>query len=552
MDILKAFKLDNNEFEINIQGDYNNPLFQANQIASLLGYTSWRKTLSSFDDDEKVVSKGNTLGGLQNIIFLTEIGLYRLLGLSKKPIARIFQKWVHNILKELRLNGKYELQKSIESEKILIEKRLENQRHHVLLKAFDKKNIIYLTKIVELSDGYYVIKLGWTDNSEDRDRTLRLQFGQCIFQDIFECYRNRDFEKKLKSRPEIINYAYKEEINGHKSTETLRLNDESYKEIIKIIEKNIDFYQGFNPEQFIKVAEIKKENKKLDLENKKLDLQMLSLQLIEKGANPNLVENVLSDNNLQKISNEILEVNLELQDDDISVSDNDDYDDSTEFRQPQTNIPRKNTRNRKVQQYDPSNFELIKTFDGLMDVLRTLPEMSKQGVKDACLKNTIYRNYRWYFIERNAENIKYEIPPTVEITSSIPKFIAMLNITKTRIENVFANLQQAAENINSKRKQTICDAIQHDRLVREKYYFKYFENCSDELRNEYLSRAILPEVILPKGTKIAQIDMNTQQQIKIFTSINEVLKKFCISREKLKTVCANGEPHKGYYWRYVE
>ena len=36
MDILKAFKLINENYEINIQGTLDDPLFQANQIAKIL------------------------------------------------------------------------------------------------------------------------------------------------------------------------------------------------------------------------------------------------------------------------------------------------------------------------------------------------------------------------------------------------------------------------------------------------------------------------------------------------------------------------------------
>jgi len=92
MDILKAFKLDNNEFEICIKGDFDNPLFQANQIGKMLGLKNISASIRNFDDDEKVLNNIYTPGVPQNVIFLTEFGLYRLLGLSKKPIARIFQK----------------------------------------------------------------------------------------------------------------------------------------------------------------------------------------------------------------------------------------------------------------------------------------------------------------------------------------------------------------------------------------------------------------------------------------------------------------------------
>ena len=55
---------------------------------------------------------GNRYGN-QDVLFLTEIGLYRLLGMSRKEKARKFQKWIATVVKEIRSNGKYELEKSL-------------------------------------------------------------------------------------------------------------------------------------------------------------------------------------------------------------------------------------------------------------------------------------------------------------------------------------------------------------------------------------------------------------------------------------------------------
>lgn len=66
------------------------PLFQANQIGKLLGISNIHENLRDFSDNEKGVSLTDTPGGKQEIIFLTEYGLYRLLGRSRKPIANPF------------------------------------------------------------------------------------------------------------------------------------------------------------------------------------------------------------------------------------------------------------------------------------------------------------------------------------------------------------------------------------------------------------------------------------------------------------------------------
>jgi len=101
MDILKAFSLLDTEYQINIQGTLENPLFQANQIGKLLGIGNLSENLRDFDNEEKVLFLTHTLGGNQEMVFLTETGLYRVLGRSRKPIAHKFQKWMVSVLKEI-------------------------------------------------------------------------------------------------------------------------------------------------------------------------------------------------------------------------------------------------------------------------------------------------------------------------------------------------------------------------------------------------------------------------------------------------------------------
>ena len=123
MDILKIFNLYDKEIKINIIGTVENPLFQANQIGKLLGLRQILNTIKEFDEDEKVSHTVGSHGGNQKTTFLTEIGLYRLLGMSRKEEARIFQKWIYNVVKELRLNGVYELNNQIQDDRLMNEKK---------------------------------------------------------------------------------------------------------------------------------------------------------------------------------------------------------------------------------------------------------------------------------------------------------------------------------------------------------------------------------------------------------------------------------------------
>ncbi len=560
MDILKAFRLNDKKVQINIRGNDENPLFQANQIGEILGVSCVRSTIRDFDDDEKVVQDMHTPGGMQKTTFLTELGLYRLLGRSQKPIARTFQKWISQVVKEIRVKGKYELQATVELERILAQKNIEKERHITLINAHKNKRVLYFTKLQEHDNEKYVIKLGFSNNIEARQRALVTSFGESTFIDMYECNQNCEFELMLKRHPEFVKHRYKKVIfDNNKSSETFLLNMNEYKELQNIVKRNIQNYQGFNPEQFII-------NKKLDIQMELIHNQKELIELIRlKPDCEELAKSLLF--TTQKINTNTIDIDEKGYLHDINTisyepcycnkenhvkAENVVIQDILPPRVGEgNNIPRVNTRNRKVQKYHPVSFDLIETYDGLMDVIRQNETFSKNGVKDAATKNTVYNGFRWYFLQPGQEVKKYDIPPTHHIHSSIPRHIAMLNKDKTSVERVFISLQDAASAINSKRKTTISDAIKKDKVVRGLYYFQYLENCDEELKNAFLAKSTLPALRIPKGTRVSQIDITSKKIITTYNSIAEVLKRNTISRESLKRACATGEVHNGFLWKYA-
>ena len=90
--------------EFRIYGTIEEPLFLAKDVAIWIEHSNVSMMLNKVDDDEKVINIVYTLGGNQEMWFLTEDGLYEVLMQSRKPIAKAFKKQVKQILKALRLN----------------------------------------------------------------------------------------------------------------------------------------------------------------------------------------------------------------------------------------------------------------------------------------------------------------------------------------------------------------------------------------------------------------------------------------------------------------
>ena len=171
MDILKAFSLIDETHNINIQGTVENPLFQANQIGKLLGINNISQAIKDFEEDERSLILNETSFGIKETNFLTESGLYRILARSRKPIAAIFQKWMINTIKEIRVNGMYQLKQENEVDKKLMEIKGELQQHRIYLDAYNNKKIVYVCKLRNVDDKI-LIKIGKSEHLTKRMRQI--------------------------------------------------------------------------------------------------------------------------------------------------------------------------------------------------------------------------------------------------------------------------------------------------------------------------------------------------------------------------------------------
>lgn len=97
-----------------IEDEYGNPWFVAKDVAKALEI-EWKGSgnLGYLDDDERSSEFLNTPGGQQEMVTISESGLYALVFRSRKPEAKAFSKWVRSeVLPALRKTGRYEMSKS--------------------------------------------------------------------------------------------------------------------------------------------------------------------------------------------------------------------------------------------------------------------------------------------------------------------------------------------------------------------------------------------------------------------------------------------------------
>lgn len=123
--------------QIRTQKQGDNYLFCAKDVCDALNINNNRDALKNLDEDEKGVAKIYTPGGYQEMLFVTESGLYALIIRSNKPNARKFRKWITaEVLPNLRKYGTYSTDEKIMQR---AKQRYEQKAKKELFREIDKK-----------------------------------------------------------------------------------------------------------------------------------------------------------------------------------------------------------------------------------------------------------------------------------------------------------------------------------------------------------------------------------------------------------------------------
>lgn len=93
---------------VRMVGTADAPEWVAADVCDVLGIGNPSKTLLTFPPNAKGITSSNTLGGSQEMLTVTEPGLYRLIFKSRKPEAELFQSFVcSEVLPCIRKHGCY-------------------------------------------------------------------------------------------------------------------------------------------------------------------------------------------------------------------------------------------------------------------------------------------------------------------------------------------------------------------------------------------------------------------------------------------------------------
>ena len=159
----------------------------------------------------------------------------------------------------------------------------------------------------------------------------------------------------------------------------------------------------------------------------------------------------------------------------------------------------------------------------------------KNGIQHSIKNSTIYKGFRWNFVENGLDPMICNIAPTKsKIKSFNDNVIIELNDTRTEIINSYATKNKLEEKLKISSK-TLKKIIEDNLLYDNKYYIEY-NKCPQDLLNKY--NKPIETFDNKKNIKIKRIDPITKECI-IFNSLTEIQKKFGITNRTIRNAIKN-------------
>ena len=117
---------ENNQFgEIRTLSVDGEPWFVAGDVCRALGIGDTQSALRRLDEDEKGKDSIRTPGGNQELLIVSESGLYSLVLGSRKPEAKLFKRWItHEVIPAIRKTGVYAANPLSQAEMLLEQAKL--------------------------------------------------------------------------------------------------------------------------------------------------------------------------------------------------------------------------------------------------------------------------------------------------------------------------------------------------------------------------------------------------------------------------------------------
>ena len=250
--------------ELTVYGTAENPLFVASEVAQMIDYAKNRNgsykvdsMTRSLDSEEKMVLtiRGRS-GSTLSTTLLTEDGFYEVLLQSRKPVAKELKKKVKEVLKALRIKGRYEVEghPALESKtsQAEIDKsraralELEKEAEVIRERTLEMKERIEYHKYLE--EKFLSLPKGPTRKKLENE-ALNILYGKEVIPETrtpdAKCYTAAEIGRILKSSYGLKEAPLAQIIGTITSKYNLKTSEYAWKDTVEINNHEVDCWHYF-------------------------------------------------------------------------------------------------------------------------------------------------------------------------------------------------------------------------------------------------------------------------------------------------------------------
>lgn len=455
--------------------------------------------------------------------------------------------------------------------------------HHALIQGHANRGVVYISRMKQVDKHQYIIKIGWSDDAEARNGSLKTDFGDHFFVHIVDVMQPAKFEDYLKKHPRILPYK---DSNHYNSTETFLVTDEILEDIKAIIRKDLPGFDTLDRREELelrrlvaredeaKIAALDRDLRKreLDIREKELDIREKELamnQVLVSQAQSHLDDITAMMKNsprekhlfdMYKLAQDHLRSMCVVSSSGVTTSMCDPSaraSTSTAMIEAAADVPEgKRKFFNYIQKYDRITLELLDVYEGPNDAVNRLGEGAPQNLTDAARAKKEYCGFRWAEVSKASgidPKIAQDIGETVAVKACHGGYIARLSEDLTTVTDVYASQSEAAEKTN-RTASAVCAMLKKSDPGRESSRWIRWSNVSQDMKDEYLDRRTLPPLPKRNGRSVLQLDSKTKEVIAKHETAAKVVRLFGVGTQSLKEACDGTcpAPLKGYCWKWAD
>jgi hypothetical protein len=473
-------------------------------------------------------AKKSNRGGHNKEIIMINVDTFKrfCLKAGTKKADEVHEYFIklENIMFEITKEESEELKKQLTQIEDIknkeIEEKLIKQKEQILLSEYAQSgSLVYIIKVKTVNNGEYIIKIGHsTKGIQSRYNEHKNKYDECLLLNCFSVDKSKDFESFIHN--EIKLNKVTNLLDHEKETELFLIGKNlTYQILLKIIDDNIYNYN-------YKVSELLLENQLL---KSKLETNQNNINNDELTSLKQMVKQLLNKISSLEQSNQDILNKLNSQQTKLV----------TGFNQQLPNLgPR-------LQKINPENYQLIKIYESVTELMNEDKNIKRPSIMKSIQENTIYFGFRWQLVERNIDpNIIQHIEPTKETKIVKVGYIAKLNTDKTEITNVYLDRKTACK-LNNYDSIGALDACVKNFTIKDGFFYKLYENCDDNLKNDFQSKNGTP-MLYKNGVGQFDLEGNLTKE---FLCKYDCIKSLCISDKTLAKCLKNNIPYNGFFYK---